>query len=395
MTDKILIYLVYLLFFFFIIGPLGEIPLELTGVNIYLIDPIIGLLAIFWIVKLKTAIKLLKKDKITHFFLIFVFTLFLSWLFTPIQLNWSEKLISLLYLVRLLAYFAVYLTFLYLSTTGRLESLTIKKILFLSGMILAGFGWFQYFLYPDLRNLYYLGWDPHNKRIFSTYFDPNFFGLIMIIMFILLLVNFQKKIMYFLSAVFIFLTILFTYSRSSFITLLVVLMIDFINIKKYWLLGVIVIIFASLLILLPRSGGESVKLERMFSIEQRIINLQENLMIFSKNPLFGTGFNTLRYARRDYGLADENWLESHAGAGADNSFIFVLATSGLIGLTIFIIMLVQFFLHVGFMGRLILISILIDSLFINSFFYSWMMFILWIILAIERKKILKPLWIIG
>uniref|UniRef100_A0A7C4M2J9 O-antigen ligase domain-containing protein n=1 Tax=candidate division CPR3 bacterium TaxID=2268181 RepID=A0A7C4M2J9_UNCC3 len=386
--NKLFTLFVYLSFVFFIIGPVGKIPLDLTGVNIYLLDLVIGLMGIFLMMKFSWLIKLVKKEKIVYSFLFFCLILFLSWLISPIELSLSEKLVSLLYLVRFFAYFFIYLILIYLFDRENFKSESFRKLIIFSGIILASLGWLQYFLYPDLRNLYYLGWDPHHKRIFSTYLDPNFFGLIMVISLIMLLSTNKKSIRYFLIIIFIFITILFTYSRSSFISLLIALIIYLGSKKKYKLLGSILMLFIVLLISLPRNiGGESVKLERMFSLQQRIVNFQEILTIALKNPLFGVGFNTLRYARRSYALTAIDWQENHAAAGADNSFLFIFATSGLVGLTVFIFMTREFFLHVKFAGRVVLITILIHSLFVNSFFYPWVMFLMWIILAIDRKKI--------
>ena len=37
------------------------------------------------------------------------------------------------------------------------------------------------FVYPDLRNLWYLGWDPHYYRVFATLLDPNYVGILLVL----------------------------------------------------------------------------------------------------------------------------------------------------------------------------------------------------------------------
>jgi hypothetical protein len=48
--------------------------------------------------------------------------------------------------------------------------------------------------------------------------------------------------------------------------------------------------------------------------------------------LFGSGFNNLRYIKRDKGIEVEKWQTSHSASGLDNSILFLLATTGFAGL---------------------------------------------------------------
>jgi len=136
--------------------------------------------------------------------------------------------------------------------------------------------------------------------------------------------------------------------------------------------------------LLPRPAGEGGKIERTYTIEARLINYQQALMIAKEHPFFGVGFNTYRYAQRDYGFFEaEEWRISHSGAGADNSWLFVLATTGAFG----------FLSYLWFWGRALkeskkktivlvsLLALIIHAFFVNSLFYSWIMAWIWILLA--------------
>ena len=90
--------------------------------------------------------------------------------------------------------------------------------------------------------------------------------------------------------------------------------------------------------LLPRPGGDGVKLERTFSIIQRWENYQAGFKLWQQ-PIFGLGFNTLRYYNQDY--------LSHASAGQDSSLLFVAVTTGLVGLTAYLFWLKSIFFPVS------------------------------------------------
>ena len=82
-------------------------------------------------------------------------------------------------------------------------------------------GLMQFFLYPDLRNLMYLGWDPHYYRLFSTLLDPNFVGIILVLTLILgcgLWKKKQKNFFLMIGQLIGFVSLLLTYSRSSYVS---------------------------------------------------------------------------------------------------------------------------------------------------------------------------------
>ena len=123
-----------------------------------------------------------------------------------------------------------------------------------------------------------------------------------------------------------------------------------------------------LLPFLPRPGGEGVKLERVFSLNQRFANYREGLQLIKLSPVFGLGFNTMRYYRNDF--------VSHAAAGLDSSLLFVLATTGIIGLLTYLNLLKSLW-QTSLLVKLSLSAVLVHSLFQNSFFYPLIMIWLW------------------
>ena len=84
----------------------------------------------------------------------------------------------------------------------------------------------------------------------------------------------------------------------------------------------------------------------------------------------------------------------HSAAGTDNSFLFILATSGLIGLTAFLYFLYKvvslsssklkknYFSLVLFAS---IISLAINSLFINSLFFPQIMLWIWILAGLTES----------
>lgn len=191
------------------------------------------------------------------------------------------------------------------------------------------------------------------------------------------------------------LAILLTYSRSTYLSFLasLLLLLFYQNKKnsiliffrnffksKYFLL---IIFFLLSIIFLPKKFGEGTKLLRTSTIISRTKNWQASLHLFTKNPLFGYGFNTLRYSRKNLNLIDDNWQTSHSASGTDNSIIFLFLTLGIIGF-------IQFTKLLKYLKNKIkndqlyfafFISILIHSMFQNTVFYPWVL--LWIFLTLE------------
>jgi hypothetical protein len=130
------------------------------------------------------------------------------------------------------------------------------------------------------------------------------------------------------------------------------------------------IIVALTFILLPRQPGEGTKLERTNSLYAKIINYREGIKVFSQSPLVGVGYNNLAYVRNIIKP------ESHANFGFDSSLLTILATTGVIGLSLFIFGLLHLFNSSGLLFQSLLVAILIHSLFANSLLYPWVLFFL-------------------
>ncbi len=405
MKDKLLKYLLYLAIFSIISGSAFSIPLggngSDTGVNVYTMDISAILLTIFWLFNIRDFYKLIKRDNVAKLFLLFIAVAFLSLIFTPALITLHHKILSALYIIRIFSYFSIYISVRYLLAKNKISKSKFICLLTVSGITLAIVGWLQYFLYPDLRNLYYLGWDPHYKRIFSTILDPNYLGLILVLTFVALFSSlprsFRKrdtkiKIFSLIPSFFIFITIMFTYSRSAFSSFLTAAAYYSLAQKKYIIIGGCTVILLLAVFLLPKPGGEGVNLKRLYSIQERLTNWQEGLGIFLKYPLLGIGFDTLRYTNPNVKntqlnntIISQN-IPNHSAGGLDNSFIFVAATTGILGLTAYLLFLIVAFNKSILVSRISLLAIFVHSLFLNSLFFPPVLIWLWVILGLNQEK---------
>ena len=362
---------------------------------VYLHDVLVFLI---FIVFLYNAI--LKKAKVNFFllkpFLIFVFVAFTSLLFVYQTLTPITFLISLSYLIRYGLYFSLIFS---LSLFNKETFSTLKKTMVISGLIFIFFGFVQYLFYPNLRNLYYLGWDEHLARFFSTFFDPNYAGafLVLYLLFVLQIIvekvkPFQKSTVYYMILAFITLvSIFFTYSRSAFLMLLVgVFLFLFFQTKPKIILlslGILVLLFLAF----ANPQVEEFNPLRVASSKARVTVLKDTLTVIQKNPIFGVGFNAYRYAQVRYGLrTDFGTSNSNADAGTDNSFLFVLATTGIVGFLTYLYIwkdilgkslnLIKKKEKIGVLVFSSIIALFVDSLFVNSLFYP--LIIIWVFILI-------------
>ena len=336
----------------------------------------------------------------------FITVLFVSLFLNFYRYSYEEILVSISYTFRFILYSSLY--FIVKSFSPTVKEKIINLLIF-TGAFFVTLGFIQYFFYSNLRNLYYSGWDEHMYRLFSTFLDPNFAGAFLVLcsifLFGLLFYFLAKKLK--TRAVFIGIVIiptlfavLFTYSRSALIMLFVSFFAFTVLAKKIkWFAGLILFGVVFILISSKNFNIENINLFRIASSEARIDSAKIALKIISENPIYGVGFNAYRYAQVNYGFKDSTGtIKSHADAGTDNSFLFVLATAGIIGLILYLnIFRVIFKKALGvykkeknssmkkYMAAIVISStagIAINAFFINSLFYSFILIWLWILLGL-------------
>lgn len=395
--------------------PFGEtIRFDLgNGLFVKVVDAIAVFLILVYLIKNIKIIKFNKlfKGKFTLPIFLFFIIGFISLVINFNHLKINEFFLSLSYLLRWILYAGLY--FVVNSFSAKFKN-KIIYLLIISGGLLVLFGFIQYFFYSNLRNLYYLGWDDHMYRMFSTFLDPNFAGAFLVLyliflsgIFLYFLKNQQNNLAILTIIVLLFSlsSIYLTFSRSALIMLLVTVFTFSMLIKKIKLfLGLIVISFLVILISSKNFYIENINLFRTFSSNERFKSAKDALIIIEKKPMLGIGFNAYRYAQVRYNLRYyENAFNkySHADAGADNSFLFVLATTGILGFGAYLYLLykiikysfvkyktskkysLDYFLSVIIISSLV--GIIIDSMFINSLFYGFIVIWIWVIVGLLKK----------
>lgn len=366
---------------FFITFSLGEVAkIQFPGsISIGLFDIAVVLLSAFYLKKIWKRGFLLKLP----IFLFIVTTIFsLAINFRSYEIN--QIFVGSLYILRWVSYTGIYFSAVNLSPKGK--KYTLNFMMF-SGIFVVILGYLQLIFYPSLKNFTYLGWDEHMHRIFSSFLDPNFAGVIFVLFFVFFYIFrdhllSDKKLLQFLILGLTFGAIILTYSRGTLIMFVICALIYSI-IKRNWkvilvVIGVLLIIFV---ILSPGFYTENTNLLRTFSSKERVKTMEQGIKIFQKNPL-GIGFNMLRYTRKKMYPSDKKLSMSRSGAGVDNSLILILVTTGIPGFIAYVFLLYKMF-KLGFlkmakndMGLVLIISLgglLINSFFINSLLYSFAM----------------------
>lgn len=319
--------------------------------------------------------------------LTFIFLASLSLLLTPLKLNSNEYLTSLAYTVRL----SIYLFLGWLISSGIFPQIKkkISEILLYSGLILAILGLLQLILIPDLGFLQIFGWDPHYFRTVSTFLDPNFLGAYLTLTLLILTAQGQNlpRNYFFPAFITVYLALLTTFSRSA----TVLFLVSFCTLailkrsKKIFLLTALFTVgFSINFISYNKTIAEPQNIDRQQSAKYRLSTWQQGWEIFQSSPILGVGFNSYRYALREKLSVPESFLQSRGSSTNDSSMLFVAATTGILGLLFYLLFLGSLIKTAFSKQRqgLILVAailgLLVNSFFLNSLFYPWVLF--WLIL---------------
>jgi len=372
--------------FLFPIGEMIRIDFG-NGVVLKPLDLCVAILVLLWLL-----FKFLKKQKIKQKYVYIPMFLFIlsgvfSLIVSDLHLSLNEFLIAISYLFRWFAYACI---FFIICDFGKQFKQKVSKLLIISGSIIVILGYLQYFFYNSLRNLFYLGWDEHMYRMFSVFLDPNFAGAFFTLFFLFLISKFlkNKNILIGLLSILTLGAIFLTFSRSALIMLIVSTSLLFILMnKKIWIAILLGITLLALTISSKYFSIENINLFRVVSSEARIETAKKAIEIIQKHPFFGVGFNAYKYAKLDYeSRNNSSRLVSHADAGVDNSFLFVIATTGAIGFTLYLFLWFRIFKVASTLAIASIVGVFVDSMFINSLFYSFIMLWIWIILALSIKN---------
>jgi len=379
---KIITALIYALFIAFPFAQLTRLNFFGPQIKLYLHDLIISALIITCICHYLANKKSYSWPILTKPLLIFSLFACLSLLLAIPKYQPKQIFISSLYLIRWLAYLSLYFIF----STKKIRSqlkISLENLLIYASLASAGLGIIQYLLLPDTRFLKFSGWDDHYYRVIAGFGDPGFTGIIYVLGLTILLNKFKKNFKNIGYIILLTIPLLLTYSRGSYLALLFALFTLSIIKKNYKIVVISLLALLISLFLLPRPGGEGVKLERLYSISARADNWQQGIAIFQQSPIFGIGFNTLRYQKQKLGFTGEDSQTSHSASGLDSSLLLVLATTGILGFTAYLYLLKNIW-KISDLTKISLSALLIHSLFNNSLFYPWVLIWLWSISTLEE-----------
>jgi len=271
------------------------------------------------------------------------------------------------------------------------------KWLYLLGIGYACIGLLQLVLYPNLRNLQYLGWDPHYYRLFSTLFDPNFAGILLVLSGIVGIYLWQKekgqRLLILTGELLLLIAILFTYSRSTYVAVIAAAFL-YMGIYKQWKWIIGIIGFGILIVFFPKIGGISTTITRLWSVYGRIANWQEGMQLFWQTPVIGYGFNMLRAIQRSSMESIYGYV-SHATGGVDNSLLFILMTTGFSGLFAFgymaysqlkLLTVLKKRQQLKSICLSVFLAIFVHGMFVNSWFYPTVFLWIWVFLGAVEKE---------
>lgn len=333
----------------------------------------------------------IKKPEIAKYFNVFFASCLFSLILNIDLFGLERSIISSLYLIRLFIYYSFFVLIWDLSENiSRFKKDLIGLMMF--SLILAVFlGWIQYIYFFDLTYLKYSGWDDHLGRFVGTFLDPAFTGMFIVLGFFIVFLKYltQKKLIDLILSIFFLISLLLTYSRASYLSLFVgLILIYFLKKRIKPVIFAVLLVFILLIPFLPRGEGEGVRLERTKSITLRLENYQETFQIIEKSPLFGIGFNNICWARA---MNSETDLSSHSCSGSDSSLLLIIATSGVVGLLLFSNLIIKIIGHFsndyyGDLSKVFFTSLFFHSFFSNSLFYPMLMGVGFCLLAISIKE---------
>ncbi|MEX0649563.1 MAG: O-antigen ligase family protein [Candidatus Andersenbacteria bacterium] len=345
---------------------------------------------------------------------------FIGWsLFTLVihafSLESHQLVIAGLYWVRTSAYLLLFpaLAILMLDPINRT---TIRHGLFFTVAGLVMLGIVQVILLSDLSFLSQYGWDPHQRRLVSTWLDPNFIGAFLVVALPWVLAQWstvKKNVLwrsgYTSLVVLQILAIALTQSRSSLVAFLGIfaIAVPYITwkmaarirsdharlLRLVGIIGMCVVWGALAAGLLGDRLAGFVQYDPTVTLRTDSLALAWSHII-QPNALVGVGYNAYQFAAVDAGLIGQFSL--HSRAGADNSWLTLWATTGLIGVLLFAWPWIAAGIWLGRKavkgldlqagaGVLALAGLFIHSQFVNSFLYAHLLVILVAIVTISMQ----------
>jgi O-antigen ligase len=388
-------------FFYFTVlvltlGQLASIT-KSGGLNIYIFD-----LAVFCFAFVSVLYFLLSKNlrvpkNLILYLLFALFGIFglLRWIAI---LPTTDFLVSSFYLVRFIFYLLAGVGLYNMVIHKHIQDRSVLRAIVLSGVLISIFGLVQLTVLPDFETLDpLLGWDPHKNRLASTFLDPNFVGgYISICLSILLYSYFEKADLFgkntlIIITIFLLFSLVLTFSRSSWLFFsTVVFTYGALKSPRLLFVGILIAFLAYFAVPRVQTRISGIT-DPTDSAHFRLISWGNTLDISRDHLLLGIGYNTFRYAQISYGFIEPGTSGGHSGAGSDSSLLLILATTGIIGLVIYLAAYLFPIMNSFLSGsgyRLLLLAtfagLLVQSQFINAVFYPQILFLTTTLLVLDN-----------
>lgn len=322
--------------------------------------------------------------------------LFFGWILVSFTISvwfytFEQNIVAFMYYLRLLLYFLffIYLRYYFLKEKHLTQS---PIMLHVTTVWIIATSFVQYFLYQNLGNLAYLGWDPHLYRVVGLFFDPPVTVSVLILLVLYYLFEAQRNHVwnhmwtYVLLILPLLILSFLTYSRGGFLGILAVCTLYIVK-KRNWkviLVGVLIILGG--MILIPKGSSEGINLLRTTSIEARIDDYEKGLRIWKKNPLTGIGYNHIRYEKDIYEeqLFYGPYNPSHGSTAFHSSFLVILVTGGIIGFAFYIWMIINIArISEYMMYATVFLSVV--SVFDNVLLHPLVLYMLFLLEGFRRK----------
>lgn len=326
-------------------------------------------------------------------------------IYAATKLPLKEIVIATLFLMRFLSLF--FITQIVAATVKKSKINNWASFMLFIGVIFAILGFLQFIFIPDLSFLTVFGWDPHQKRIVSTFLDPNYAGLAYVFFFniavsyllfstrppegIRILKIAKMRYFFLFSTILFFTAIVLTFSRSTYLAFLAAILIIGMRKSPRILLSGAIIFFIAFFSIPQMQSRVIGALSFDETSQARIQSWKNGINVLWNNPIFGVGFNTYRYTQAQYNTGLKINAESHSASGVDSSLILVAATTGVFGLFFFTVIIyfltkityLKSSLHpISLAGFACLTSLLVHSQFVNSIFFPQTMLIFWFVIGL-------------
>lgn len=414
-------------------GQLARIPVFHNGaqeVALMLNDILIPLIVGLWLAKKFLRREVISLPRNTVLLVLFAFLAGFSLVASLLHFDWGSVMAGGLYLARWLEYAALFFVAYDVLTTERRVQFVLWAFVF-SGIALSFLGFVQYVLFFDFSFMVQYGWDPHLGRLVSTFFDPNFTAMFLVIVLTIILAFWYRKmpkdwiavgdkspstwtrderllavralllkVALILVALVTGFALVLTYSRSGILALVLILLF-FGVVRDRRLIFVTVLCGLLVFALFPRYEE---RLTESFDPSTSAYKRLESWgiafhILDNTNPLIGIGYNNYRAAQIafDY-ISYYNPLE-RSGAGTDSSLLLILVTTGIGGVFIYLLLLSRIILmgfetyaqHLfsiaafGVSFAAIIIGMLVQSQFVNSLLYPFFLIYFWIGVAVVTR----------